>query len=87
MSCVIRSAGLFDPITDPFGIVPVSTTSGHKDGEFELDVDIDLDSPFLCSMLSDKQLVEKLRGTRVPVVSTSTEMTNREPTKEEWANM
>jgi hypothetical protein len=41
-----------DDSSDDVDDQDVDETSGHKDGEFELDVDIDLDSPFLCSMLS-----------------------------------
>lgn len=57
------------------------------DNELELDVDIDLSSPFLCSILSDERPALNFRGFVVPVANAHAETSNREPTEEEWADM
>ena len=57
-----------------------------KGGDFELDDDIDLMSPFLCNMVSDKQLTPDLMGLTTPVAATDLEI-NRDATAEEWENM
>ena len=57
-----------------------------KGGDFELDNDIDLMSPFLCNMVSDKQLTPDLMGLTTPVAATDLEI-NCDATAEEWENM
>lgn len=57
-----------------------------EDGEFELDNDIDLSSPFLHNMLSDKQLVPDLEDVMTPTSTMYPEWRDREPTEEEWEN-
>ena len=57
-----------------------------KGGDFELDNDIDLMSPFLCNMVSDKQLTPDLMGLTTPVAATDLEI-NHDATAEEWENM
>ena len=56
-----------------------------KDGDFELDDDIDLSSPFLHNMVSERP-VPNFTGLVAPVVATHLE-TNRNATTEEWDNM
>ena len=59
-----------------------------KDGEFELDEDIDLSSPILRNILSDEHLALAPQGTTPPTFAGApTELRDREPTEEEWDNM
>ena len=60
-------------------LLPIRTKSSS-------DIDIDLDSPFLRSILSDERPTLEFRGFTSPVVTAHTEMSNREPTEEEWSN-
>ena len=59
--------------------------------EFEsLDDDIDLTSPFLRSMLSDKQPVSDLEDTAAPTITAANigaEMQDRESSEDGWENM
>ena len=62
----------------------------RNDKEFELDDDVDLTSPFLRGMLSDKQLVPDNRDAVVPSITTANvgaEMRNREPSEDDWENV
>ena len=58
-----------------------------KDGEFELDGDIDLASPFLRNILSDERPTPGSEGAAPPAVAVHGETRNREATEEEWENM
>ena len=58
-----------------------------KDGEFELDGDIDLASPFLRKILSDEPPSLGSEGVAPPAVAVCRETRNREATEEEWENM
>ena len=58
--------------------------------EFELDDDIGLASPSLCSMLSDKQPVSDLEDTAAPTITTANvgvEMQDHELSEDDWENM
>jgi hypothetical protein len=59
----------------------------NKDGESELDDDIDLSSPFPRNMLSDEQPVQDFEGITIPTIIERADMRNHEPTEEEWENM
>ena len=58
---------------------------GEKNRYFELDEGIDLTSPFLRNMVSDRP-VPGLTGLVTPIITTDLEM-NRAATAEEWDNM
>ena len=58
-----------------------------KDVEFELDDDIDLTSPFLCSMVSGEQPLPSFDGLAPPAVTTHAGTRSREATEEEWDNV
>ena len=57
--------------------------------EFEFDDDIDLASPFLHGILSDKQLVPNFEDTtfRITTGNIGTETRNHEPSEDDWENM
>ena len=68
--------------------------SGHggptgNSEEFEFDEEVDLASPFLRGMLSDKQLVPNFEDTTFEITTgnTGTETRNREPSEDDWENM
>ena len=57
---------------------------------FDLDSDIDLESPFLQSMLSDTRMSPTLEQVVVPAAtagSRHSEMRDCEPTEDDWENM
>ena len=58
-----------------------------KDIEFELDDDIDLTSPFLCSMVSGERPLPSFDGLVPPAATTRAGMGSREATEEEWDNV
>ena len=58
-----------------------------KDVEFELNDDVDLKSPFLCSMVSGEQLLPSFDSLVPPAVTTRVGTGSREATEEEWDNM
>ena len=58
-----------------------------KDVEFELNDDIDLTLPFLCSMVPGKQLLPSFDGLAPPAVTTRVGTGSREATEEEWDNV
>ena len=57
--------------------------------EFEFDDDVDLASPFLRGMLSDKQLVPNFEDTVSATTAGNirTETRNHEPSEDDWENM
>jgi len=57
------------------------------DGEFELDGDVDLASPFLHNILSDERPAPNFEGVIPPVVAAHMEARNCEATEEDWENM
>ena len=62
----------------------------RNDKEFELDDDVDLTSPFLRGMLSDKQLVPDIGdATALSIAPTNigAEMRNRGPSEDDWESM
>ena len=62
-------------------------TSADGEPEFLLDVDVNLESPFLHSMLSDQRPVSNDNMSTTTAGTTSEDTINHEPTDEEWENM
>lgn len=59
-----------------------------RDEEFNLDDDVDLESPLLDGMLSDRKLARDPDTVGVSMATAAhTETGNLEPTEDDWENM
>ena len=56
-----------------------------KDREFNLDDDVDLESPLLDGMLSDRRPASNQEN--VAAITAHVEMRDREPTEDDWENL